>query len=90
MNTKRLKTRLIKAIYRMNPRDEIIRARSEDIRITAIEKIGKKIFMRYRTTAWPPCLYNSIELDTLSLLELVYIYESLKKHDAEFRIFRPW
>ena len=91
MNTKRLKRRLIKAIYKMNPRDEIIRARSEDIRITAMEKIGKKIFMRYYTTSWPPYLHssNSIELNILSLLELVYIYESLKKHDTEFRIFRP-
>lgn len=89
MNTKKLKRRLIKAIYKMNPRDEIIRARSEDIRITAMEKIGKKIFMRYRTTAWPPCPHNNIELDYLSLLEIVYIYEELKKHDTEFRIFRP-
>ena len=79
MNAKRLKRRLIKAIYKMNPRDEIIRARSEDIRITAMEKIGKKIFMRYYACSCPFHPHNRMELDTLSLLELVYICESLKK-----------
>lgn len=89
MNTERLKRRLIKAIYKMNPRDEIIRGYA-NILIAATEKIDKKIFMRYNISPWISYLYNSIELDTLSLLELVYIYESLKKHDTGFRIFRPW
>ena len=88
MKTKRLKRRLIKAIYKMNPRNEIIRGYGS-IQITATEKIGKKIFMRYCILPEVSYQYSRIELDTLSFLEIVYIYESLKKHDTEFRIFRP-
>ena len=89
MKTKRLKRRLIKAIYKMNPRDEIIRGYA-NILIAATEKIGKKIFMRYCILPEVSYQYSRIELDTLSFLEIVYIYESLKEHDTKFRIFRPW
>ena len=89
MNTKRLKRRLIKAIYKMNPKDANIRG-YVNIQIAATEKIGKKIFMRYRISPEISCHHGRIELNNLSLMELVYIYESLKEHDTKFRIFRPW
>ena len=75
MNTKRLKRRLIKAIYKMNPRNVDIVLNNHPTQIIAVEKINKQRFLWYKYRDYSIILRGDFE--HFSFVELAQIYETL-------------
>lgn len=76
MNTKRLKRRLIKAIYKKNPVN--VDCPDLGIRITAVEKIDKSIIIRYSYREGNPFFGGKKEyVNSIPLWKIVAIYEQL-------------